>query len=58
MECKPLEVLSELLRHAGDVVTKDELLERVWAGRIVVKGALTNAIGKLRPALVDNSHLL
>lgn len=51
LERKPLEVLAHLLRHADEVVTKDELLEAVWPGRIVVEGALTNAIGKLRKAI-------
>lgn len=56
LERKPLEVLSLLLRHAGEVVTKDELLEAVWTGRVVVEGALTNAIGKLRKALGDEEQ--
>lgn len=58
LERKPLEVLSELLRHAGEVLTKEELLESVWTGRIVVEGALTNAIGKLRKALNDDAQTL
>ena len=48
LERKPLGVLAYLLRHAGEVVTKDELLEGVWPNRVVVEAALTNAIGKLR----------
>jgi serine/threonine protein kinase/DNA-binding winged helix-turn-helix (wHTH) protein len=56
LERKPLEVLGFLLRHADEVVTKDELLEAVWAGRVVVEGALTNAIGKLRKALGDDAQ--
>lgn len=51
LERKPLEVLACLLRHAGEVVTKDELLESVWPGRVVVEAALTNALVKLRRAL-------
>lgn len=53
LERKPLEVLQYLLRHAGEAVTKDELLSTVWAGRVVVEAVLTNAIGKLRRALGD-----
>lgn len=53
LERKPMEVLQYLLRHAGEVVTKDELLASAWAGRIVVEAVLTNAIGKLRKALGD-----
>lgn len=53
LERKPLEVLQYLLRHAGEAVTKDELLGSTWAGRVVVEAVLTNAIGKLRKALGD-----
>lgn len=56
LERKPLEVLQYLLRHAGEAVTKEELLSAVWAGRIVVEAALTNAIGKLRKALEDDDQ--
>ena len=33
----PLQVLSILLRHVGEVVTKEEVFERAWAGRVTVK---------------------
>ena len=56
LEHKPLEVLQYLLRHAGEAVTKDELLASVWASRVVVEAVLTNAIGKLRRALVDEAQ--
>lgn len=51
LEGKPLEVLHELLLRAGEVVTKDEILDAVWPGVIVVEGSLTTAISKLRKAL-------
>lgn len=51
LEHKPLKVLSLLLRHAGEVVTKDELFETVWAGRVTVDHVLSTAVGKLRKAL-------
>ncbi len=51
MEHRPLQVLSELLRHAGEVVTKQELFETVWAGRPTVDHVLATAVGKLRKAL-------
>ena len=56
LERKPLEVLQYLLRHAGEAVTKDELLAAAWAGRVVVEAVLTNAIGKLRRALADEAQ--
>lgn len=51
IEHKPLEVLSLLLRHPGEVVTKDELFDTVWAGRVTVDHVLATAVGKLRKAL-------
>jgi non-specific serine/threonine protein kinase len=51
VERRALEVLLYLLRHAGEVATKEELLSEVWAGRITVDKVLPNAINKLRRAL-------
>lgn len=53
---KPLDLLMYFLRHAGEVVTKDQLLEAAWPGRIVSDTALTNAIAKLRAALRDEAQ--
>lgn len=53
LESKPLDVLHHLLLHAGEVVTKDELLESVWPGLTVVEGSLATAVSKLRKALGD-----
>jgi non-specific serine/threonine protein kinase len=50
-ERRALEVLAYLLRHSGEVVTKDELFREVWAGRMTVEKVLPNAIVKLRRAL-------
>jgi non-specific serine/threonine protein kinase len=54
IEQKPLQVLAELLRHVGEVVTKEELFERVWAGRPTVDNVLANAVAKLRKALGES----
>jgi len=51
VEVKPLDVLHQLLIHAGEVVTKEELLESVWPGTTVVDGSLATAVSKLRKAL-------
>jgi DNA-binding winged helix-turn-helix (wHTH) protein/serine/threonine protein kinase len=50
-ERRVLTVLDHLLRHAGEVVTKEDLLDTVWAGRVTVEKVLANAIAKLRRAL-------
>ncbi|GGO14924.1 hypothetical protein GCM10007972_22540 [Iodidimonas muriae] len=55
MERRPLEVLRALLHHAGEVVTKEELFETVWAGRITVENVLANAVAKLRKALGEGN---
>ena len=55
LDYKSIEVLLVLLRHAGEVVTKDELFDTVWAraqGNIT-EGVLTNAISRLRKLLGD-----
>src|SRR5271169_1872107 len=53
LESKPLDVLLQLLLHAGEVVTKEELLESVWPDVMVVDGSLATAVSKLRKAMGD-----
>src|SRR5215831_20507039 len=52
---KPLEILDLLLTHAGEVVTKEELLETVWEGRPTVENVIANAMTKLRNALGEDN---
>lgn len=47
-------VLAALLRHAGEPLGKDELLEAGWPGRIVHENSLAKAIGRLRQALGED----
>lgn len=60
LEHKPVEVLLQLLTRAGQVVTKEDLLEAVWPGTAVVDGSLATAVSKIRRALgdADSSILL
>jgi eukaryotic-like serine/threonine-protein kinase len=51
LEPRVLDLLAYLLRHAGELVTKEELLREVWAGRVTVDKVLPNAVAKLRRAL-------
>ncbi|HET7798522.1 MAG TPA: protein kinase, partial [Nevskia sp.] len=53
VEKKPLNLLMVFLRHPGQLLTKNDLLEAVWPGRIVVEAVLGNAVAKLRDALGD-----
>jgi DNA-binding winged helix-turn-helix (wHTH) protein/TolB-like protein len=55
LEGKPLEVLHQLLLHAGEVVHKESLLESVWPGVLVVDASLATAVSKLRRVLGDES---
>ncbi|HEY0686639.1 MAG TPA: tetratricopeptide repeat protein [Steroidobacter sp.] len=56
LEPRPLQVLRELLRCAGEVVRKDELVEAVYGHQHVTDGALNQAISKLRSALGDRDQ--
>ena len=52
------DVLLALLRHAGEVVTKDELLEAGWPGRVVSENSLAKAVSRLRQALGADGEAL
>lgn len=57
LEPRVMDLLAYLLRHASELVTKEELLREVWAGRITIEKVLPNAIAKLRRALgADNAE--
>jgi DNA-binding winged helix-turn-helix (wHTH) protein len=47
-------LLSLLLEHAGEVLTRNELTTRVWKNRVMGSNSLPNAIHALRQALGDN----
>lgn len=49
-------VLMELARHAGDTVTRDQLLDRVWKDRVTTPDVLTQAIKELRRAFADDAR--
>lgn len=51
VEAKPLELLHELLLCAGTVVSKDDLLDRIWPDVTVVEASVPTAVRKLRLAL-------
>lgn len=56
LEPKAFAVLLHLLRHAGELVRHDDLLDAVWGHRHVTPGVLTRAIAQLRHVLDDDSH--
>jgi DNA-binding winged helix-turn-helix (wHTH) protein/Tol biopolymer transport system component len=53
---RALAVLDCLLESPGAVVTKEELIDRVWESAIVTETSLTQAISLLRSALGDDSQ--
>ena len=55
VEPKSFAVLLVLLRHADQLVLKDDLLDAVWGHRHVTPGVLTRAIAQLRAALDDEA---
>ena len=58
LERRPLELLALLLRHAGEVVTKDEIIEALWPDRIVTDASLTKCMARLRQVLQDDEQTL
>ena len=52
---KAFGVLAELLRNAGQLVTKDALLDAVWGHRHVSESVLKTTISELRAALGDDA---
>lgn len=53
IERRPFDLLVHLIHQRHRVVSKQELLEKVWPGRCVSTGALARAVMKLRQAILD-----
>jgi DNA-binding winged helix-turn-helix (wHTH) protein len=53
---KTFAVLRYLVEHSGKLVTKDDLLDTVWAGTVVSDTVLKSCIRELREALGDDVH--
>ena len=54
---QPFEVLTILLEHPGEVVTRDELQKRLWPETFVdVDHNLNTAINKIREVLGDSAE--
>jgi TolB-like protein len=58
LRAQSLAVLKELNARAGTLVTKDELLAKVWRGVAVTEDSLVQCIAELRKALQDNAHAI
>lgn len=56
VEPRIMEVLVVLANRAGEVVTRTELMETVWADRVVGEEAITRSISELRKVFNDNAQ--
>ena len=56
VEAKVMLVLVYLAEHAGRVVSRAELEERLWPGRVVTEDSVTKAIAKLRRVFRDDAR--
>jgi predicted ATPase/DNA-binding winged helix-turn-helix (wHTH) protein len=55
---RAFEIIEVLARSAGELVTKDELLDRIWPGAIVTENTLRVHAGAIRKALGPYRNLL
>ncbi|MEM7584347.1 MAG: winged helix-turn-helix domain-containing protein, partial [Acidobacteriota bacterium] len=55
VEPKLMDVLSFLARHAGEVVSKDDITDAVWTDQFITDSVVTRAIASLRRALDDKA---
>ena len=53
MQPRVFDLLCYLVRHRGRVVSKDELLDALWPGTVVVDNALQRVVSLARGALAD-----
>lgn len=54
---KLLDLLILLVKHAGQMLTKDEILGAVWPGSVVEESNLTVSITELRRTLGDENYI-
>ena len=57
VEPKVLRLLLCLIENPNRLIRKQELLDKVWPDAAVTENALTRAVGLLRKALNDDSHV-
>src|SRR5438067_11504947 len=53
---KSFALLQHLITHAGRLVTKDELLSKIWPNVIVTEDSLTRCVSEARAALGDTEQ--
>lgn len=58
LEAKPYSLLRVFVQRAGETLSKDELIDVVWPGRVVTEGVLAKCVTKLRSALGDDEQAI
>ena len=58
LEPKAMQVLYQLALCAGETVSRQELMDKLWHGRVVIEDALTRVISQLRLTFNDNKARL
>jgi TolB-like protein len=58
LRAQSLAVLKALSERAGTLVSKDDLIAKVWRGVIVTEDSLVQCITELRKALQDHDHAI
>lgn len=56
LEPRVMDLLVYFARHAGEVVSKDEIIGAVWQGQFISDSALTRAVADLRKSLGDDAR--
>lgn len=57
LEPRVMKVLVALHRSRGQPVSRDELIDLCWGGRIVTEGALNRCVAQLRKALAPDARI-
>lgn len=55
LEPRVMELLLHLAQHAGETISKEQLLAEVWGGAFVVDGVVAKTVSALRQALGDDA---
>jgi eukaryotic-like serine/threonine-protein kinase len=56
LEPKVMEVLACLAQHAGESVSREELIQTVWSGAFVTDDVLKRCVSELRRVFHDDAH--
>ena len=56
IEPQVFDLLVYLVQHRDRIVSKDELIETIWHGRVISEAALSSRISAARRALGDNGN--